>query len=197
MTCDLCILCSRNANPYRAILRRRARASVIHSADNDWSEGERDKHRSTGSTNCCPQTGNRQRPSRAGATHNLTVEFANLALGPGSPHGASYRALTPRLRRATDSRNRAHGSPGTRETFPDHSGFAPENLTTLAHFSVSSATYFPNSAAEPVMSVAPILSNRSFAVGSARIALTVALSLLTISAGVFFGAPRPYHALAS
>src|SRR5262245_31250679 len=81
--------------------------------------------------------------------------------------------------------------------FPDHSGFAPENFTTLAHFSVSSATYFPNSAAEPVMSVAPMLWNRPFTAGSARIALTVALSLLTISAGVFFGAPMPYHALAS
>src|SRR5262245_52538918 len=32
--------------------------------------------------------------------------------------------------------------------FPDHSGFAPENFTTSAHFSVSSATYFPNPAAE-------------------------------------------------
>jgi hypothetical protein len=31
----------------------------------------------------------------------------------------------------------------------DHSGFAPENLTTLAHFSVSAAMRLPKSAGEP------------------------------------------------
>src|SRR5262249_19069366 len=79
----------------------------------------------------------------------------------------------------------------------DQSGLAAENFTTLAHFSVSSATYFPNSAGELVISVAPMVSKRSFTLGSARIALIVVLSLLMISGGVFLGAPTPYHALAS
>src|SRR5713101_5384632 len=35
------------------------------------------------------------------------------------------------------------------EIFPAQSGLAPENLTTLAHFSVSSAISLPKSAGEP------------------------------------------------
>lgn len=38
---------------------------------------------------------------------------------------------------------------------PDQSAFAPRNLTTLGHFSVSSATSFPKSAREPGSSDAP------------------------------------------
>src|SRR5207248_5319486 len=69
----------------------------------------------------------------------------------------------------------------------DQSGFAPENLTTFAHFSVSSATYRPNSAGDPVISVAPMSANRAFMAGSARIAPIVALSLVMISAVVVPG----------
>src|SRR5262249_34124987 len=78
-----------------------------------------------------------------------------------------------------------------------HSALAPANLTTLAHFSVSSATSLPKSAGEPVMSEAPSSPNRTFGAGSARIALIVRLSLSTISGGVPLGAPTPYHALDS
>src|ERR1043166_942429 len=74
---------------------------------------------------------------------------------------------------------------------------APENLTTLPHFSVSSATSLPKSAGEPESSVAPSSANRALVLGSARIALTSRLSLAMISAGVPFGAPRPYHEVAS
>jgi hypothetical protein len=37
----------------------------------------------------------------------------------------------------------------------DHSGFAPENLTTFAHFSVSSAMNLPKSAGVPGSGVPP------------------------------------------
>src|SRR5712691_11434868 len=79
----------------------------------------------------------------------------------------------------------------------DQSGLAPENLTTLPHFSVSSATSLPKSAAEPGSSDAPRSANRACALGSARIALTSLLSFSMISAGVPFGTPMPYHALDS
>src|SRR5262249_50085980 len=64
------------------------------------------------------------------------------------------------------------------------SALAPENLTTLAHFSVSSATSFANSAGEPGRSDAPRSANRALALGSARMALISWLSRLTISSGV-------------
>jgi hypothetical protein len=83
------------------------------------------------------------------------------------------------------------------QAFMDQSAFAPQNLTTLPHFSVSSATSFPKSAGEPGSSDAPSSANRAFDMGSLRIALTALLSLSMISAGVSFGTPMPYQALAS
>src|SRR5215472_6461968 len=77
------------------------------------------------------------------------------------------------------------------------SALAPENFTTLPHFSVSSAMSFPKSAGEPKNGVPPRSANLAFILGSARPALISLLSLLTISAGVAFGAPIPYQALAS
>src|SRR6266550_2756087 len=79
----------------------------------------------------------------------------------------------------------------------NHSALAPENLTTLAHFSVSSAMSLPKSAGDPVSTVAPRSASRAFIVGSARAALISLLSLSMVSAGVFRGAPTPYHELAS
>src|SRR6266511_398703 len=79
----------------------------------------------------------------------------------------------------------------------DQSGLAPENLTTLPHFSVSSATSLPKSAGEPASSDAPRSASRAFALGSARIALISLLSLSMISADVLFGTPMPYQALDS
>src|SRR6266498_3850806 len=51
------------------------------------------------------------------------------------------------------SRNGHYGI--SRPTFSDQSGLAPENSTTLPHFSVSSAMSFPKSADEPGSSEAP------------------------------------------
>ena len=79
----------------------------------------------------------------------------------------------------------------------DQSGFAPENFTTLPHFSVSSAMSFPKSAGETASAMPPRSASRALILGSARAALISLLSLSTISAGVFFGAPTPYQALAS
>src|SRR5215813_9994596 len=53
----------------------------------------------------------------------------------------------------------------------DHSALMPANLSTLAHFSVSSAMCFPKSAGEPASTVAPRLAKRALMLGSARAAL--------------------------
>src|SRR5580704_12650831 len=79
----------------------------------------------------------------------------------------------------------------------DHSGLAWENFTTLLNFSVSSTMSLPKSAAEPGSAVAPKSANRAFILGSTSAALISMLSLSTISAGVFFGAPTPVQKLAS
>ena len=54
---------------------------------------------------------------------------------------------------------------------PDHSGLAPENLTTLPHFSISSATSFPKSAGEPGITVPPKSASRALSLESAKPAL--------------------------
>src|SRR5258708_3291389 len=77
------------------------------------------------------------------------------------------------------------------------SGLAPVNLTTLPHFSVSSAMSLPKSAGEPANGVVPRSPSRAFNSGSARPALISLLSLSITSTGVFLGAPMPYQALAS
>src|ERR1700730_8867269 len=80
---------------------------------------------------------------------------------------------------------------------PAHSGLMPAHFTTLAHFPVSSAMSLPNAAGEPASASPPMSANRDFIMGSVRAALISLLSLSTISAGVFLGAPMPYHWLAS
>src|SRR5258708_4673804 len=78
-----------------------------------------------------------------------------------------------------------------------YSGLMPAARTTLAHFPVSSAISLPNSPAEPGSGSPPMAAKRAFIPGSARAALISLLSLSTISAGVFAGAPLPYHWLVS
>src|SRR5262249_32686506 len=79
----------------------------------------------------------------------------------------------------------------------DHSGFAPENLTTLPHFSVSSAMSLPKSLGEPVRAMPPRSASRAFILGSATPASISLLSLSMISTGVLLGAPTPNQPLAS
>src|SRR5262249_28933452 len=91
-----------------------------------------------------------------------------------------------------------HSRNGRYGTFGLHqSALPPVNLTTLPHFSVSSAISLPKSAGEPASTVPPRSASRVFMLGSARPALISLLSLSTISAGVAFGAPTPYQLLAS
>ena len=78
-----------------------------------------------------------------------------------------------------------------------YSGLIPPARTTLPHFSVSSAMSLPKSDGEPGIVSPPMSASRAFISGSAIAALISLLSLSTISAGVFFGAPKPYHWLAS
>src|SRR5208282_5831152 len=79
----------------------------------------------------------------------------------------------------------------------DQSALAPENLMTLAHFSVSATMNRPNSAGVIGMGSPPRSLSRALICGSARPALIVPLSLSMMSAGVFRGAPMPSQALAS
>src|SRR6476646_3574457 len=101
--------------------------------------------------------------------------------------GTRYRN---RARLVVGHRKRASGR-------PDQSGLAPENLTTFAHCSVSSTINFWKSAGDPANGAWPRSVSRCLNFGSDKIASSSELSLLTISPGVFFGATRPYHWLAS
>ena len=73
----------------------------------------------------------------------------------------------------------------------------PANLTTLLHFSVSSEMIFPNSMGAIGVGTAPKSPNCAISVGSARAALTSALSFAMISAGVRLGAQMPNQVFAS
>src|SRR5258708_39125439 len=68
---------------------------------------------------------------------------------------------------------------------------------TLPHFSASSSINLPKSEAESASTLPPEFTSCAFILGSARPGLISLLSLSMISAGVFFGAPMPCHALAS
>src|SRR5215813_3018217 len=78
-----------------------------------------------------------------------------------------------------------------------HSGVIPANLTTPPHFSLSSAKSFPNSAGVLTKTLPPKSASRALIFGSARPALISLLSMSTISAGVFLGAPMANQALVS
>src|SRR4029453_698374 len=80
---------------------------------------------------------------------------------------------------------------------PGHPGLMFAAWITLPHFSVSSAMSLPKSAGEPLRPGPPPSASRAFFFGAERAALISLWSLSTISAGVFAGAPRPYHVLAS
>src|SRR6202023_1025956 len=57
-----------------------------------------------------------------------------------------------------------------------HSGLAPENFTTFAHFSVSATTRLPNSAGVIGIGAPPSSAKRACNLGSARTAFTARLS---------------------
>src|SRR5262249_21150706 len=69
---------------------------------------------------------------------------------------------------------------------------------TLAHFSVSLARNFPNSPGELGGSTNPPRSTRRALMAESEIAKLISLLSRSITAaGVFFGAPKPSHELAS
>src|SRR4051812_26080188 len=78
-----------------------------------------------------------------------------------------------------------------------HPGLMLAARITLPHFSVSSAMSLPKSAGEPLSTVPPKSASLTLMSWSERAALISLLSLSTISVGVFPGAPRPCHVLAS
>src|SRR5262245_57441564 len=111
---------------------------------------------------------------------------------------ADSRDMSPNDRKRTSGGIRVSGDYGILGALVlDQSGFAPENMTTLAHFSVSATIILPKSSGEPASVMPPRSAKRAFNLGSASPALISLLSLSTISAGVAFGAPMPRNALAS
>src|SRR5215813_4320323 len=78
-----------------------------------------------------------------------------------------------------------------------YSALTPANLITFAHFSVASATIFPNSAGVPPVTVPPSSSIRPLILLSARPAFSSLFSISMMSAGVPLGTPMPAKPLAS
>src|SRR6516165_2319644 len=79
-----------------------------------------------------------------------------------------------------------------------HSGLMLAVRMTLAHFSVSLARNLPNSAGGLGGSTNPPRSTRRALMAESEMAKLISLlSRSTTAAGVFFGAPKPSHELAS
>src|ERR1700682_6278780 len=89
------------------------------------------------------------------------------------------------------------GQAGMREQRIDQSTFAPEALTTFAHFSLSARMKLPNCSGDPPAASAPWLRSFSRASELCSHLLTSTLILATIGAGVPAGASTPNQELAS
>src|SRR5258706_12855073 len=72
-----------------------------------------------------------------------------------------------------------------------HSTFPPASLTTFLHFAISDFTKSPHSFGVLVWISTPAADSLCITSGSARMRITSALSLLTISGGVFAVVNRP------
>src|SRR5215217_5368985 len=79
----------------------------------------------------------------------------------------------------------------------DQPGLMSAARITFAHFSVSDARKWPNSAGVIGIGTPPRSRMRALILGSASAAVTPLLSLSTTSRGVAAGAPRPANALVS
>src|SRR5262245_17543374 len=138
--------------------------------------------------------------------------FPKTGAHPGSSPGQAFRDhALEHVPVPTESGNRvAHvligkpvpafpgHAPGQRRAIRwDQSGRAPENLTTLAHFSVSSTMNTPSSAGEPRNIVVPKSASRACILVSIRTASTSLLRRPMISAGVFLRKPMANHWLAT
>src|SRR5262249_55634170 len=96
--------------------------------------------------------------------------------------------------RASDPGNRSYQI--SDQDCSDQPGLILPARITLPHFSVSSAMCLRKSVGEPENGVPPRSASRDRNLGSARPAFISLLSLSTISAGVFLGAPMPNQPLA-
>src|SRR4051812_2536268 len=79
----------------------------------------------------------------------------------------------------------------------DQSTFAPERLTTSAHFAYSLRMNSPNCSGEPLAGSDPIIANFSRSDGEAITLLISILSRPMISLGTPAGATMPVHVVAS
>src|SRR6516165_10574685 len=84
-----------------------------------------------------------------------------------------------------------------RVPFRNHSAFAPENPTTLAHFSISDPMKLLKSAVDSGIGAPPRSTSLFLNCASASAALISLFSFSTTADGVALGAPMPNHAVAS
>src|SRR3954466_4434836 len=78
-----------------------------------------------------------------------------------------------------------------------HSGFAPDALTTFAHFPGSDLMYAPNASGVLGAGSSPCLYSSSLTSGSFRTPVNSRLSRSMMGRGVFAGTTTPYQLLAS
>src|SRR6185312_14522225 len=121
---------------------------------------------------------------------------------PGVAPTASLRPCAHRLRRWSPALHLKR-SPAVHAIGYDaaesehHSAFTPENLITLAHFSVSATMSVASSRGDIGSGTLLRSAIRVRSRGSASAVLMSPESLSTISAGVLAGAPRPNQELTS
>src|SRR5215475_181772 len=111
---------------------------------------------------------------------SVTTSRSGVLLTAGKILKAVTRAAKPILKGST---RRAHGFAertlrNIGAVFGDQSGFAPENFTTFAHFSVSSAMNLPNSAGVIGIGTPPRPASRALIVGSGEAGVNCLVELV-------------------
>src|SRR5262245_6039072 len=118
----------------------------------------------------------------------------------GQPTRLASNGLSLHVRHAAKAREQKSPSlqsPLTARTDPAHCSGILASRITLPHFAVSCAMNVSNSAGDIGIGMLPTSASRALICSSASAALISLLSMATISAGVFLGAPMPCHVLAS
>src|ERR1700730_19323089 len=126
------------------------------------------------------------------------AQRSGFSTAAARPRSACRRLGIPAVRQGStfDRQARQRGIANTLWRWAHlYSGLMFAVLITLPHFSVSSTMSLANSAGDIGIGSPPRSASRSLSWRSASPALIALLSLLTISAGVPFGAPTPKNEL--
>jgi hypothetical protein len=121
-----------------------------------------------------PEQESADRRRLAGPPSHVRRSVVSFLVGGGQAEGRSVRRIHGPPTGGTGSAVRVTGV----TEYGRADRLAPENLTTLAHLSVSSAMSWPKSAGEPASVVPPKSASRAFILGSVS---TTFISLLSVS----------------